>query len=465
MTDQPTRRERPCPATAGPLLGPGSLIRDYRIEAELAAGGFGTVYRARHEVLGRVAAIKVLHAEIARSGDGPVRFEREARIANLIRHPNVVDVFELDQLPDGRPYFVMEYLEGVDLETHLDRNGPLSPAAVADILDPVCQALHAAHASCVIHRDLKASNVFLANAHGRRRVVLLDFGISKLLSAGVLDLTTSRHIVGTPSAMAPEQLTGGPIDQRTDVYGLGVLTYHLLTGRPPYGEHSRSVMQHMHLHAERPRPSARAPVPEAIDAVVAQAMSTDPAERQPGALELLAGFRGALEAAHATTASRATPSRALAVYVDLRAIHEGEPGEEPEEAIAALEDALGLVARELGRAGFQRAMQTPCAGLFVRVLPRPAAEEQAARGEAVSAVLALWDLLTAEGGIHATMALHADHAITVGAEVKGGAILHLTGWLPAAPGGVLSSRAAIEGLALADPEPAAGPIRIRPAPA
>src|SRR6185503_7424125 len=153
---------------------------------------------------------------------------------------------------DGRPWFAMELLDGVDLETHIAARGRLTPGEVLTVLGPICDALACAHDAGVIHRDIKASNVFLA-ADGR--VVLLDFGIAKLSDPGIgAGLTLSRQSLGTPSAMAPEQVAGREASERTDVYALGALLYHMLVGEPPFADSSPTVMQYLHCHARRPRP-------------------------------------------------------------------------------------------------------------------------------------------------------------------------------------------------------------------
>ena len=222
-------------------LARGVRVRDYVVREKIAEGGFGAVYRVEHTVLGRQAALKVLHPELASSREAIARFEREARTVNVIKHPNVVDIYDFGELPDGRPYFVMELLVGIDLSEHLASFGPLSPEETLALLTPLAAALSAAHAKGVVHRDVKPSNVFLADGEPRR-VVLLDFGVAKLLAPGTEGLTTSRHRIGTPSFMSPEQLAGGDIDGRADVYALGALAYQMLTGQLPFGEGTPAVL-------------------------------------------------------------------------------------------------------------------------------------------------------------------------------------------------------------------------------
>jgi serine/threonine protein kinase len=165
-------------------LAPGARIGPYVIIRFLASGGFGAVYGVHDEARDRPAALKVLHPELRALGDPFARFLREARVLDLLRHPNVVEIYDSGTLPDGRAYLVTELLVGCDLEERLERIGALSVAEAIEVLRPVCDALAVAHACGVIHRDIKASNVFLDQHADGVRVVLLDFGLAKVLEAG-----------------------------------------------------------------------------------------------------------------------------------------------------------------------------------------------------------------------------------------------------------------------------------------
>jgi eukaryotic-like serine/threonine-protein kinase len=272
----------------------GRDLGGWHVDDVIAAGGFGVVYAVTRDD-GRRGALKALHAHLVESPDMVGRLLREAQAIARLRHPAVVELLDTGVADDGRPYLVMELLEGVDLARSLRETGRRTPAQVLTIVEPLCAALALAHEHGIVHRDLKASNVFLCRPAGREpgRVVLLDFGIAKL--ADGLDLTRSQQVIGTPASMAPEQIRGEPVDARADVYGLGALIFHLLTGRMPFDDASMTMSQYLHLHAQRPSVSAIAPVPAALDAVVSRAMAIEPAARFGGPLPLLSALRAALD--------------------------------------------------------------------------------------------------------------------------------------------------------------------------
>jgi serine/threonine protein kinase len=265
----------------------------YRIGELLASGGFGAVYRAEHTSSGAAAAVKIMHAELSADRGAVGRFEREIEVMQRLRHPGVLEVFDRGRLPDGRPFLAMELLAGESLRAHLDARGRLEVAEALAILEPLADALGAAHARGVIHRDLKPSNVFLAEAGRRRRVVLLDFGVAKLLDAEGPALTRSGNVVGTTSCMAPEQILTRPIDVRSDVYALGVLAYRMLAGEPPFAARNLIALQQAHLYMT-PRPPSAAGSPDpALDAPILRALAKEPPARQPSAAAFLSELLGA----------------------------------------------------------------------------------------------------------------------------------------------------------------------------
>lgn len=275
----------------------GQQFGSFRMVRELGRGGMGTVWLAEHALIQKRVAVKVLHAHLIRDRRLVTRFLSEARTLTLIQHPNVVSLFDLN-MREGRPYLVMEYLEGQSLASFAQ--GPLAPALAVELLSQVCDALGAAHAHGVVHRDLKPANVFLVpQEKGGYRVKLLDFGIAKLLSypAGMMP-TQSGTLLGTPEFMAPEQCSGAPVDGRADLYAAGVLGYQLLTGQVPFaGSHPAEVLL---AHLMKPPPLAHAHhpgVPEALSRVLARAMAKKPEDRFATAEALRQALQEALRPA------------------------------------------------------------------------------------------------------------------------------------------------------------------------
>ncbi len=261
----------------------GTRVADYVVDEVIGRGGTSVVYRATHPVIGSRVAIKVLadHSE-------PRRFFQEARTVNEIGHRNIVNIYTLGSLPDGQIYCVMELLEGVSLSQHLRDRGALGIAETLRILEPIARALDAAHAKGVVHRDVKPGNIQLV-AGGEAK--LLDFGVAKLLGRlSPEQRTESGGWVGTPAYMSPEQWHGKEVDARADVYALGAVAYHMLTGRLPYDATSVGELV-LQQQAGLPQPaSQRASLPPAIDAVLECAMANDPAKRFANASQLVAAI-------------------------------------------------------------------------------------------------------------------------------------------------------------------------------
>jgi serine/threonine protein kinase len=257
-------------------------VPGYQLDRLIGEGGFGQVWRAHQEDGGPVA-IKVLHLELVRSVDAMTRFGRELDAIERLHHPNVVHGLGHGTLADGRPYLVLEYVEGPSLREVLHERGALPPAEMLTILEPLCDALSVAHDAGLIHRDVKASNVILARRGGVVRPVLLDFGLVKLVDEVGPGLTSSRSMLGTPAAMAPEQMRGQSVDPRTDIYALGLLAYHMLTGQPAFGGAPGVVQSYLQVHGPRPRPSSKVDIDPAIDEPVARALAPEPGSRFPDA--------------------------------------------------------------------------------------------------------------------------------------------------------------------------------------
>jgi serine/threonine protein kinase len=282
------------PAAPDPEDYTGQNFGSYQMVRELGRGGMGTVWMAEHSLIQKRVAVKVLHAHLARERSLVSRFLSEARTLTLIQHPNVVSLYDLS-LREGRPYLVMEYLEGQSLASFAQ--GPLEPALAVELLSQVCDALGAAHAHGVVHRDLKPANVFLVpGSQGRHRVKLLDFGIAKLLTYPTgMTPTQNGMLLGTPEFMAPEQCAGLPVDARADLYAVGVMGYVLVTGKLPFtGAHPAEVLLAQVMKAPRLAHEVRPEVPQALSSVLARAMAKRPEDRFASAEELRQALQATL---------------------------------------------------------------------------------------------------------------------------------------------------------------------------
>lgn len=293
---------------SGDVLVGVTLNSTYAVERLLGEGGMGRVYLARHtRIAQKRVAVKVLHTEFSGNSQVLARFQREAEAAAVISHPNVVSVLDVDVTPQGMPYMVCEYLEGIDLSDHLRDVQRLDVADALSVTRQLCRGLRAAHERGVIHRDLKPPNVFLVGdfskgAPSRLYAKVLDFGLSRFRgSEGDQNLTKTGFIMGTPTYMAPEQARGQHVDARADVYGLGTILYTMLTGRPPFQEETPQATILAVLSSEPPRPRSLVPtIPPHIELVIERAMAKKPEDRFPS----MQAFEEALDALPAAHVSR-----------------------------------------------------------------------------------------------------------------------------------------------------------------
>jgi serine/threonine-protein kinase len=272
-------------------LPAGTQAGEYVIEKKLGQGGMGAVYGARHPLIGKRAAVKVISRELSASQEGVDRFVREAQAVNQIGHPNIVDVFGFGRLPDGRSFFVMEWLVGETLRARMTR--PLALPDALEILDQITTALEAAHEAGVLHRDLKPDNVFLvAQKHGPPKVKLLDFGLAKLQgsSDGRIDHTRTGVVMGTPLYLSPEQAKGVKVEFPSDIYSLGAIAYEMCAGQVPFIADSAVEIMAKHI-SERVVPLYQiAPeLPPALDHLVLSMLEKDPKQR-PQIAHVRAGF-------------------------------------------------------------------------------------------------------------------------------------------------------------------------------
>jgi serine/threonine-protein kinase len=289
-----------------------TLAGKYRLDALLGAGGMGEVYRAENVHIGRLVAIKMLKEEHAENTEVVGRFLREARAANIVRHPNVVDVLDIGQTEEGAPFIVQELLEGQDLGAYAtSRGGRLEVDEALTLLAPVIEAVAFAHERGVIHRDLKPENVFLARAQNGAIVPkLLDFGISRIVHGDDIKMTATGMTVGTPAYMSPEQIRADrPIDARSDVWALGVILHELLSGALPFDAEAQSGL-FVKIVTEAPIPldAALPGAPPALAAIVAWCLRANPAERFGTATELLRELRGVSAALAGMPMAPAPPS-------------------------------------------------------------------------------------------------------------------------------------------------------------
>ncbi|HEV3291449.1 MAG TPA: PASTA domain-containing protein [Streptosporangiaceae bacterium] len=259
----------------------------YRVESLIARGGMATVYLGTDTRLDRTVALKIMHAELANDEDFVRRFVVEARSVARLSHPNVVAVF--DQGADGRTlYLAMEYVPGRTLRDLLNERGLLSPREALDIMEGVLAGLAAAHEAGIAHRDVKPENVLISDT---RAVKVADFGLARLLAGA--SQTKSGMIIGTAAYLAPEQVSGGTADARTDVYAAGVMLFELLTGRQPHTGETPLAVAHKHVSEVVPPPSTIVPgLPPALDTLVALATSRDPELRPGDAGQFLGAITG-----------------------------------------------------------------------------------------------------------------------------------------------------------------------------
>jgi serine/threonine-protein kinase len=256
-------------------------IGKYKIVELVGEGAMGTVYRAVDSVLGRTVAIKVMNAEIARQKDHRQRFLREAQAAGSLQHPNVVTIYDLGEL-DGHLFIAMEYVHGTDLERLMaSADKPLKIQEKLDIIVDVLMGLSYAHKHGIIHRDIKPANIRVGDdGHAK----IMDFGVAHLQSS---DMTKTGLVVGTPSYMAPEQVMGGKSVPGTDLFAVGAVLYHLLTGTKPFeGPTLQSLFYRIVTDMPKPLDQVRPGLPVGLNTIIQKAMAKEPADRYPTALDM-----------------------------------------------------------------------------------------------------------------------------------------------------------------------------------
>jgi len=268
------------------ILKPGEKLGGYVIEARIASGGMGTVYRARKKILEKTVALKVLHPEFAPRKDYLARFMREARVASDLDHPGIVKV--LDAGEDGGLYYIsMEFVEGIDLKTFVSENGPLSPRTALRMARQVAEALAYAHGRGLVHRDVKPANLLMAR---NGRVKLADFGLARLVKEDH-EVTVSGQVVGTPAFMSPEQCRDRAVDGRSDLYSLGASLYYLLSGKLPFPGKRQAQVLHEIVHGSPPPLRRVAPdVPDKVASLVHKLLAKHPSARFQNGHDLISAI-------------------------------------------------------------------------------------------------------------------------------------------------------------------------------
>ncbi|MGW7194488.1 serine/threonine-protein kinase, partial [Streptomyces sp. NPDC054838] len=273
----------------------GKRIAGYQLESEIGRGGMAVVYRALDLRLDRTVALKLLAPELARNDTFRQRFAHESKVAAAIDHPHIVPVFEAGET-DGLLYIAMRYVAGQDLRALLDRTGPLAVRAAARIAGQVASALDAAHAHDLVHRDVKPGNILVApgtDSDHPEHVYLTDFGLTKK-SLSLTGFTSVGQFVGTLDYVAPEQISGKPVDGRCDVYGLGCVVQEMLTGAPPFRRDEDLALLWAHqFDPPPPVTSLRPDLPVAVDEVLAKALAKSPEQRWDNCLAFTDALRRA----------------------------------------------------------------------------------------------------------------------------------------------------------------------------
>jgi serine/threonine protein kinase/CheY-like chemotaxis protein len=293
----------PAPRSASVIEPGATLAGKFKLESKIGSGAFGAVYKARHLALAKDIAIKVLQGSTMPSDEALKRFKQEGVSACRIQHPNAVSILDFGVTDDGIAYLALELLNGRSLAEVLKQDGPLSPQRCAEFLAPLCDVLGDAHAAGIIHRDIKPGNVFLHQGRTGEVVKVLDFGIAKLLDDGTSELTVEGTLVGTPAYMAPERLSGGNYDGKSDVYSVGIMLYEMLCGQPPFKSSDLMAVAMMQM-TQMPKPLRlhNPNVPPAVEAAVMDVLIKDPA-RRPTTSEVAERFALAVREAGASAAA------------------------------------------------------------------------------------------------------------------------------------------------------------------
>ena len=297
----------------------GTQVGAYRILQQIGEGGMGAVYLAEHAMIGRRAAIKVLHASASRREDVVTRFFNEAKASTAISDPGIVQIFDFGHAEDGSAYIVMELLDGEALDSRLKRLRRIPLVEALRLMRQIASSLGAAHARGIVHRDLKPGNIFVVHdpeVAGGERTKILDFGIAKLNDGDASGFKTGTEaMLGTPAFMSPEQCRGaGHVDRRSDIYSLGCVLYQLITGRLPFEATGIGEIIVMHMQQAPPPPSVHGPIPVEVDQLILRCLDKDPGARFDDGHQLAAAI-GQLLLIQSVTGARVMTGRSGPVAV------------------------------------------------------------------------------------------------------------------------------------------------------
>ena len=354
----------------------------YRLTTLLGQGGMGEVYVGEHIRITKKVAIKFLHHEISADPEALGRFQQEAQSASSIGHRNIVTIDDFGTLDDGRVFLCMEYLAGVSMSDAMLAPGGLEPVRALNLMGQVCDGLSAAHAKGIVHRDMKPENVFITQPDDMPELVkILDFGIAKVISNDEQNLTKTGTVFGTPHYMSPEQAMGQKdrIDQRADIYSMGVMLFEIFTGQLPFKAESFMGILSQHITAPPPAPNTVTPgknIPQQVEEVILKAMAKEPEQRFATAAEM----RGVLDSVRETLAPgsgtyQPTPSAPPAIGV---ATGVAQPGGQPSipATMAAVPTGPGMAAAPSG----PQAAAIPATMAGVQTGPNPMAQPQTGPG-------------------------------------------------------------------------------------
>ncbi len=419
------------------VFEPGTLVGNYRVSSLHATAGYSCVYQATDTVTGKTVAIKALHQRLARSAKHVERFRREYDALRTIRHSNIVEMLDFGLLNDALPYFVMEWCSGPTLETLLIEGGFTLEEALP-MFRQLADALQAVHDVGVIHRDIKPANVIVLPRAGEMpQLKLIDFGIaapSNFLEAERTSLTSTGACIGTPHSMAPEQIFGAALDERTDIYALGVVLYELLTGKKPFQANSVAEVVDMHLNVSPPAASSLAPVSPAVDQVIQRCMAKEMNDRYSSVAAVRAALESAAEAQKDLPIMSAKERNAIGVHVDFDfAVDEDNVEDEDFDRLDAL---LEFAHDACSGAGLRVALETGNGFLAVGLLPEGPETNTRVRTAAVSFARKVLEKFQRGTSDAITLSI-VMHAAPIKAELCGGVtsfvggdLLSVASWSP-----------------------------------